>query len=95
VEQTREHASDILDYFRNKDEVLSCGDMSCLERNYLDKHESVNRTAIALTEKGLALLLLGIFTAGCEMILVQTGQGNISKTVRMRTFDFVVMAHIS
>jgi len=56
VEQTREHASDILDYFRNKDEVLSCGDMSCLERNYLDKHESVNRTAIALTEKGLAFI---------------------------------------
>ena len=56
VEQTREHPSDILDYFRNKDEVLSCGDMSCLERNYLDKHEAVNRTAIALTEKGLAFV---------------------------------------
>jgi hypothetical protein len=56
IEQTREHASDILDYFRNKDEVLSCGDMPCLERNYLDKHEAVNRTAIALTEKGLAFV---------------------------------------
>jgi hypothetical protein len=56
IEQTREHASDILDYFRNKDEVLSCGDMPCLERNYLDKHEAVNRTAIALTEKGLAFM---------------------------------------
>jgi hypothetical protein len=56
VEQTREHASDILDYFRNKDEVLSCGDMSCLERNYLDKHDAVNRTAIALTEKGLGFV---------------------------------------
>jgi hypothetical protein len=56
VEQTREHASDILDYFRNKDEILSCGDMPCLERNYLDKHEAVNRTAIALTEKGLAFI---------------------------------------
>jgi hypothetical protein len=56
VEQTREHTSDILDYFRNKDEILSCGDMPCLERNYLDKHEAVNRTAIALTEKGLAFI---------------------------------------
>lgn len=56
VEQTREHASDLLDYFRNKDEVVSCGDMPCLERNYLDKHEAVNRTAIALTEKGLAFV---------------------------------------
>lgn len=56
VEQTRDHASDLLDYFRNKDEILSCGDMPCLERNYLDKHEAVNRTAIALTEKGLAFI---------------------------------------
>jgi hypothetical protein len=30
--------------------------MPCLERNYLDKHEAVNRTAIALTEKGLAFI---------------------------------------
>jgi len=56
VEQTREHASDIFDYFRNKDEILSCDDMPCLERNYLDKHDAVNRTAIALTEKGLAFI---------------------------------------
>jgi hypothetical protein len=56
VEQTREHPSDVLDYFRNKDEIFSCGDMDCLERNYLDKHDSVNRTAIALTEKGLAFI---------------------------------------
>jgi hypothetical protein len=56
VEQTRDHASDLLDYFRNKDEILSCGDMPCLERNYLDKHEAVNRTAMALTEKGLAFI---------------------------------------
>ena len=56
VEQTREHPSDILDYFRNKDEILSCGDMPCLERNYMDKHEAVNRTAIELTEKGLAFI---------------------------------------
>jgi bifunctional DNA-binding transcriptional regulator/antitoxin component of YhaV-PrlF toxin-antitoxin module len=56
VEQTREHASDILDYFRDKEEVLSSGDMPHLERNYLDKHDAVNRTARALTEKGLAFL---------------------------------------
>jgi len=56
VEQTREHPSDVLDYFRNKDEIVSCGDMDCLERNYLDKHDSVNRTAAALTEKGFAFI---------------------------------------
>ena len=56
IEQTREHPSDVLDYFRGKDEIVSCGDMDFLERNYLDKHDSVNRTAVALTEKGLAFI---------------------------------------
>ena len=56
VEQTRDHGSDILDYFRSKEEILSSGDMPKLERNYLDKHDAVNRTARALTEKGLAFL---------------------------------------
>ena len=54
VEQTREHASDILDYFMEKEEVLSSEEMPLLERNYLDKHHAVNQTARALTEKGLA-----------------------------------------
>ncbi|MEW6547115.1 MAG: hypothetical protein AB1446_09375 [Bacillota bacterium] len=56
VEATREHPSDILDYFRTKEEILASGDMARLERNYLDKHEAVNRTARALTEKGLAFV---------------------------------------
>ena len=56
VEQTRKHASDILDYFRDKEEILSSGDMPHLERNYLDKHDAVNQTARALTEKGLAFV---------------------------------------
>lgn len=56
VEQTREHPSDILDYFRDKAEVEEAGDMPFLERNYLDKHESLNRTAWALTKKGLSFV---------------------------------------
>jgi hypothetical protein len=56
VEQTREHPSDILDYFRDKAEVEESGDMPKLERNYLDKHHSVNRTAWALTERGLTFV---------------------------------------
>jgi hypothetical protein len=56
VDQTREHPSDILDYFRDKDEVLKAGDMAALERNYLDKHDAVNRTARALTENGLSFI---------------------------------------
>jgi hypothetical protein len=56
VEQTRAHQSDILDYFRPKSEIEEAGDMPLLERNYLDKHEAVNRTARALTEHGLAFV---------------------------------------
>ncbi len=56
VEVTREHPSDILDYFRPKAEIEAAGDMPLLLRNYLDKHESVNRTARALTEHGLSFI---------------------------------------
>jgi hypothetical protein len=56
VEQKREHPSDILDYFRAKDEVLASGQMALLERNYLDKHSAVNHTARALTEHGLSFI---------------------------------------
>jgi hypothetical protein len=30
--------------------------MNALERNYLDKHDAVNRTARALTEAGLSFI---------------------------------------
>jgi hypothetical protein len=56
IDVTREHPSDILDYFRDKAEILEAGDMAAMERNYLDKHASVNRTARALTEKGLSFV---------------------------------------
>ena len=56
VEETREHPSDILEYFRDKSEIEEAGDMPYLLRNYLDKHDSVNRTARALTEHGLSFI---------------------------------------
>jgi len=56
VDQTREHPSDILDYFRDKSEILEAGHMAYLERNYLDKHDAVNRTAWALTHNGLSFI---------------------------------------
>ncbi|MBU0703793.1 MAG: hypothetical protein KKC18_07985 [Chloroflexi bacterium] len=56
VEVTRERPSDILDYFRDKSEVEEAGHMPFMERNYLDKHDSVNRTAWALTENGLTFV---------------------------------------
>jgi hypothetical protein len=56
VDETREHPSDILDYFRDKAEVLEAGDMAHLERNFLDKHDAVNRTAWVLTERCLSFV---------------------------------------
>ncbi len=56
VDGKREHPSDILDYFREKAEVIASGQMELLERNYLDKHAAVNATARALTEHGLSFV---------------------------------------
>ena len=56
IELTREHPSDILDYFRDKEDILESGDMPHLEQNFLDKHSAVNRTARALTERGLGFV---------------------------------------
>lgn len=56
IEAQGGHTSDILDYFRDKAEIIASGDWDALTRNYLDKHNAVNRTAWALTEKGLAFI---------------------------------------
>jgi hypothetical protein len=55
VEATREHPSDILDYFRPLDEIERRGLMPALQANYLDKHAAVNRTAADLTAAGAAV----------------------------------------
>ena len=56
LDKTREHPSDILDYFIPKKEIIEKGLMPKLLNNYLDKHDAVNRTAKALTEKGLTFI---------------------------------------
>jgi hypothetical protein len=56
VDTTREHLSDLLDYFRDKEEVISSGDWDNLRINYLDKVDACNRTARALTENGLSFI---------------------------------------
>lgn len=55
IEKTREHPSDILDYFLPKNEIIEKGLMPKLLLNYLDKHDALNRTARALTEQGLTI----------------------------------------
>lgn len=56
VDKTRKHPSDILDYFTPKKDIIEKGLMPKLLINYLDKHDSVNRTARALTERGLTFI---------------------------------------
>jgi hypothetical protein len=56
TEKKREHPSDILDYFVPKKDILAQELMPKLLLNYLDKHDAVNRTAKALTEKGLTVI---------------------------------------
>jgi hypothetical protein len=56
VDVTRAHLSDVFDYFREKKEVIESGDWDNLLTNYLDKVDAANRTAQALTERGLSFV---------------------------------------
>jgi len=50
------HPSDILDYFREKKEVIASGDWEGLKRNFMEKVNAANHTAMALTENGLSFI---------------------------------------
>lgn len=56
VEPTRDHPSDILDYFRDKSEIIASGDWDAVRKNFMDKYDAVNHTARALTEHGLSFV---------------------------------------
>ena len=56
IEPMRSHPSDILDYFRDKSEIVAAGDWEHLLLNFLDKFDAVNHTAAALTKQGLAFV---------------------------------------
>ncbi len=56
TEQTRAHPSDILDYFRAKDEVIASGDWDNLKLNFMDKVDACNSSARMLTEAGLSFV---------------------------------------
>jgi hypothetical protein len=55
-DQTRDHPTDILDYFRAKDEIIEAGHWDYLKQNYLDRLTAINSTAHALTENGLSFI---------------------------------------
>jgi len=56
IDSTRAHPSDILDYFRDKQEVIDSGDWDNMQLNFMDKVAACNKTAWALTEKGLSFV---------------------------------------
>jgi hypothetical protein len=56
IDQTRLHPSDILDYFRDKSEVIDSNDWENLQTNFMDKFDAANNTAYALTQNGLSFI---------------------------------------
>lgn len=56
VDAARPHPSDILDYFRDKSEVIASGDWDALADDFTDKVAATNHTARALTEHGLSFV---------------------------------------
>jgi len=56
IDATREHPTDILDYFRDKQEVIDSGDWDAMQLNFLDKVDACNSSAHMLTEKGLSFI---------------------------------------
>ena len=56
ADAARSHPSDILDYFRDKAEVIAGGDWEALQENFMDKIDAMNHTARALTERGLSFV---------------------------------------
>ncbi|HUH98869.1 MAG TPA: hypothetical protein VLZ89_16025 [Anaerolineales bacterium] len=56
VEQTLTHPSDILDYFREKKEVIESGDWDNMQRNFMEKLAAANHTARDLTKAGLSFI---------------------------------------
>ncbi len=56
IDQARSHPSDILDYFRDKSEIIASGDWDHVILNFLDKVDATNRTAWALTKNGLSFI---------------------------------------
>lgn len=56
TESTRDHPSDIFDYFAAKSDLMADNTMDLLEQNYLDKHDAVNLTAQALIQSGTGVI---------------------------------------
>ncbi len=57
LDRSREHPSDILDYFRDKQEIIDSGHWEFMRRNHLDRYIAINTTAKILTENGIDIIV--------------------------------------
>jgi len=57
IDENREHPSDILDYFRDKQEIIDSGHWEFMRRNHLDRYIAINTTAKILTENGIDIIV--------------------------------------
>ncbi|MHA3724124.1 hypothetical protein ACXR2T_09620 [Leucobacter sp. HY1910] len=56
TEMQRDVQSDFFDYFRSKEDLVSSGDLAAMEQLYMDKHDSIQKTAEALTRAGIGFV---------------------------------------
>ncbi|MFX0030766.1 MAG: hypothetical protein ACFE8B_16255 [Candidatus Hermodarchaeota archaeon] len=56
IDKNREHPTDILDYFRDKQEIIDSSHWEYLRRNHLDRYIAVNTTAKLLVENGIDII---------------------------------------
>ncbi|MFW9825367.1 MAG: hypothetical protein ACFFE4_20665 [Candidatus Thorarchaeota archaeon] len=56
IEETRDYPTDILDYFRDKQEIIDAGHWESLKLNHRDRYDAVNTTAKLLTENGISII---------------------------------------
>jgi hypothetical protein len=56
IDPTREHPSDILDYFKSKEQITEEGIWDHLLQNYYDRQTAINNTAKALTKEGISFI---------------------------------------
>lgn len=56
IEKDLEYPSDILDYFRDKAEILDSGDWQAVSNNFMHKFMAVNKTAEELTKNSLSFI---------------------------------------
>ena len=56
IDKNREYPSDILDYFREKQEIIDSGHWEFMRRNHLDRYIAINTTAKLLIENGIDII---------------------------------------